>query len=198
MPLPPWKKKSDGADPEAGPDPKSGLEITCFGSFSLRLGGRPLPLNNRKARELLALLACERGAALSKRRVCSLLWDSEPELAMDSLSKVCRAIRAFSHEHGDCIPLVLTYSDLSLDLSHVRCDLTEFDLLYERADAESCRKAAALRTGALLFDNYFTWAQDYEGRYEIKYLELCEKLALYYQSQGKPRLAACYEKMLEL
>lgn len=157
-----------------------------------------MELKGRKARELVALLACEKGRLVSKRRICSLLWDTEPELAMDSLSKVCRGIKAFSREHGSCIPLSVTYGAICLDLGGVSCDLIDFDLLCRQEDPGSWKNAASLYTGALLSNESFGWAQEYEGRYEIAYLELCEKLAVHYRTLGKGRLAQCYEKILEL
>ncbi len=174
----------------------AGLEIFCFGAFRLRFAGNPLELPGRKARELVALLACEQGKPVSKRRAASLLWDVGPEQARDSLSKVCRAIRSFSKGHGDCIPLGSSYGELWLDLSHVRCDLTEFQELSRQEGEESWRQAAALYGGELLLADCFEWSEYYAGKYEMAYLELCRRLAGYYREQGLRRLAERYEREL--
>ncbi len=173
-------------------------ELICFGSFRLRLGGKLLPLKSGKAKELLALLACEDGGPVSKRWAASLLWEEAgEEQAMDSLSKVCRTLRAFSKQHGDCLPLLFTYGELGLDMSRLRCDLSEFSRLAASDGTESLRRAAALHAGELLAAEAYEWAGEYGGRLEIRFLELCEALADRYREQGKEKLARQYERFFK-
>ncbi len=155
-------------------------------------------LKNGKARELLALLACEGGGPVSKRRAASLLWgEAGEEQALDSLSKVCGSLRGFSREHGDCLPLVSTYGELRLDMDRLWCDLAEFSRLAAREDTESLRRAAALHTGELLASEAYEWAEDYAGWMEIRFLELCESLAARCRERGREKLARQYERFLE-
>lgn len=172
--------------------------LFCFGSFRLFLGGELLQLKNGKAKELLALLACEGGGPVSKRRAASLLWgETGEEQALDSLSKVCGSLRRLSREHGDFLPLVSTYGELRLDKDRLWCDLAEFSRLAARDDTESLRQAAALHTGELLGAESYEWAEEYGGWTEIRFLELCESLAARFREQGKEKLARQYEKFLE-
>lgn len=181
-----WKKKKSTAERKA-------LWLSCFGGFQLQYEGRPLELKQKKARELLALLACERGHSVSKRRAAALLWDSDPEQGRSSLSKVCRFLLRFSEEHGGCIPLQISYGELSLEPSGVSCDLEEF-LQLAGGDSISGWRAAALHTGELLLSEAYEWIEDYTGRYEIEYLELCRRLAEHYQKEGLQKLAEVYER----
>lgn len=155
-------------------------------------------LKNGKAKELLALLACENGRPVSKRRAASLLWgESGEEQALDSLSKVCKNLRRFSREHGDFLPLISTYGELQLDMDRLWCDLTEFSRLAARGDTESLRQAAVLHTGDLLESEAYEWTGEYAGWLEIRFLELCDSLALRYRERGKEKLARQYERFLE-
>jgi len=172
--------------------------LFCFGSFRFLLDGKLLRLKNGKAKELLALLACEGGRPVSKRRAAFLLWgEAGEEQALDSLSKVCGSLRRLSREHGGFLPLVSTYGELRLDMDRLWCDLTEFSRLAARGDAESQREAAALHTGELLAAETYEWAEEYAGWLEIRFLELCESLAARYREQGKEKLARRYEHFLE-
>lgn len=133
---------------------------------------------------------------MSKEKACMALWGNDSPQAMDSLSKVCRWLKRLSFE-GRPVPIQVSRGALYLDISGIRCDLAEFNTLSECADVESCRKAMALYKGALLFDNCYEWSVEYEGRYEIRYLELAQRLAEHYRKAGAARLAACYERLLE-
>ncbi len=155
-------------------------------------------LKNGKARELLALLACEGGGPVSKRRAASFLWgEAGEEQAMESLSKVCGSLRRLSKEHGDFLPLVSTYGELQLDMDRLWCDLSEFSRLASHRDTESLRQAAALHTGELLASEAYEWTAEYAGWLEIRFLELCDSLAACYREQGKEKLARQYEHFLE-
>ncbi len=155
-------------------------------------------LKSGKAKELLALLACEEGRPVSKRRAASLLWgEAGEEQALDSLSKVCGSLRRLSKEQGDFLPLISTYGELRLDTDRIWCDLTEFSRLSACKDTESLREAAALHTGELLAAEAYEWAEDYAGWAEIRFLELCGSLAARCREEGKEKLARRYERFLE-
>lgn len=155
-------------------------------------------LKSGKAKELLALLACEGGGPVLKRRAASLLWgEAGEEQALDSLSKVCGNLRRLSREHGGFLPLISTYGELRLDMDRLWCDLAEFSQLAARGDTESLRQAAALHTGELLESEAYEWAEEYAGWMEIRFLELCESLADRCREQGKGKLARQYERFLK-
>ena len=52
------------------------VDITILGPISMTLGGRPVPLGDRKRRTLFAILALERGL-VGKSRLIQLLWPEE-------------------------------------------------------------------------------------------------------------------------
>ena len=63
------------------PETPAGLFLGLAGEFTLRAGGRPLPLadvGSRKARTLLKLLAVERGTRLRVDRIAEVLWPDDP------------------------------------------------------------------------------------------------------------------------
>lgn len=122
------------------------------------------------------------------------MWDSDAEQGRSSLSKVCRFLTRFSREHGGCIPLKVSYGELSLELSEISCDLEEFLQLAGGDSIRDWRAAAALHTGELLLSEPYEWIEDYAGRYEIEYLETCRRLAEHYKKAGLQKLAGVYER----
>lgn len=141
----------------------------------------------------MALLACEQGRPISKSRAAALLWDSDAEQGRSSLSKVCSFLNRFSEEHGSRIPFTVSYGELLLETSKISVDLEDF-LQLASGDVEDWRAAAALHTGGLLFAESYEWIEDYAGRYEIEYLELCRRLAEHYRKEGLQKLAEVYER----
>lgn len=51
------------------------IRIQTFGGFSVFVNDKPLKFNRAKSKELLACLVDHRGAALTTREVCNLLWE---------------------------------------------------------------------------------------------------------------------------
>lgn len=174
------------------------LMMSCFGAFRLRYGEKTLAPRSGKARELLALLAYEGGGPVTKRRAASLLWgEAGPEQAMDSLSKVCRSLVAFSQSHENCIPLTITRRELALDPDSFWCDLAEFTKLAAKGDRKSLQRAAALHTGELFSADCFEWGEGPAARYEVSFMEVCQELAEHCRREGKEKMAKSYEKLLE-
>jgi two-component SAPR family response regulator len=175
---------------EAGRD----LKIGCFGRLTLTDGGRVVTLTKRKARELIAYLLCHRGQPVRKTKIAQELWsDSAAENALSLLYKTCRYIR----ESEENIPLVEKRGFLWLDLTGVSCDILEFDRLFaEKDNIESCALAVELAKAQLFFDEAYDWVAPFEAYYDIRYLELAEKLIVHYEEEGNMARADYYRNLL--
>ena len=74
--------------------PLQGLAFGCFGSFVLYWNGEIVPIPNRKAGELLALLLARGGGPVHKLTAAQTLWPGTDEShAMDNLYKSCGVLR---------------------------------------------------------------------------------------------------------
>ena len=55
------------------------LTVRCFGSFEVYADGVPLHFRRSKTKEMLAYLVDRRGAIVSSRELCTLLWENDAE-----------------------------------------------------------------------------------------------------------------------
>jgi DNA-binding SARP family transcriptional activator len=73
------------------------IRIRTFGRFAVYVDGvgvAPDAWQSRQARELLRLLTCRRGRAISRLEICELLWpDDDPVKTMHRLSVVLSIVR---------------------------------------------------------------------------------------------------------
>ena len=57
------------------------LSVQCFGSFEVMAQGKPLNFKRSKSKELLAVLIDRRGAGITAKEICAVMW---PEDGNDS------------------------------------------------------------------------------------------------------------------
>ncbi|GHU87691.1 hypothetical protein FACS1894202_02430 [Clostridia bacterium] len=163
-----------------------------FSRLEVSVGGVEIDLHNAKASELLAFLACERGA-VSKAKAADRLWpDAEPKRAMDSLYHILRHIRQlengaeFIEEQRGAVSLG----------RRVGTDADEFVKLYNSDNPEDWRKAVELYRNVLLIDSVYDWAIDYESHYDTIYYDVLSRLSAHYESCGNRVLARYYKDKL--
>ena len=73
-------------------DKKPVLYARCYGYFEAYINGVPLHFKRSRAKELLAYLVDRRGATVTNRELCSILWPDEVE--NPSISSQCRTLIA--------------------------------------------------------------------------------------------------------
>ncbi|SFR68009.1 AfsR/SARP family transcriptional regulator [Anaeromicropila populeti] len=155
-----------------------------------------ISITNKKAEELLAFLAWENGP-VKKIKAAETLWpDSSIEKARDSLYKVCRYLSSLQ-KNDISIPFTQYREELYLDLSQVECDFLIFESLCKENNCiAQWEEAVKLYHGPFLFDHYYEWTEQAEAYYDIRYLELIQRLADYYQKQGNAKLVSFYKNKL--
>ena len=93
------EKTADETAEETGKEEKhvekTGLRLTCFGSFSAYAFGRPLRFRREKTRELLAFLTDRYGASCSMEEIMACLWegDEHKSYLRDLKADLMRALR---------------------------------------------------------------------------------------------------------
>ena len=136
------------------------------------------------------------GATALRSRIARDLWpDSTERQARDNLRKHLRVLTAWSL-NGFRLPIFSTPETVRLDMREIQSDADEFMRLCERGQPDGLRKAERLYAGRLLEDNGFAWALDFEGAYDVEYMELLDRLAAHYKAAGKKNPAAFYERKL--
>lgn len=91
------------------------LEIEVLGRFSLRHGGRPIRLNNRKTQAVLACLALQDGGEMLRERLVGLVWSEAEE------DKARASLRQALHELKEAFAAV-GYKGLTADRVRVMLD----------------------------------------------------------------------------
>lgn len=136
---------------------------------------------------------------MSKIRLAELLWPGVATAqALDSLYKVCRFIRGLARRDIH-IPLISQRGELSLDMDRLECDLYSFERLAEaQDDPEGWARAAALYAGPVLAEDCFEWSPAFEAYYEMRHLELLERLADHYRRCGLKIRARYYTGKIAL
>lgn len=143
-------------------------------------------------------MLCNRGGPVKNTVLAENLWpDFRKENAMDNLYKVIRSIKNMWLD-GHSIPVLMEHGEVYLDRAAYSCDLTEFEQFYqEKHDMAKCAAAVELYRGNLLYDEAYDWVAPYEAYYDIRFLEMAERLTLYYASIGNSRLENYYRSRTE-
>src|SRR5580704_2998473 len=103
------------------------IELRLLGTFSLAIGGKPLPpLRTRKGQWLLALLALRDGRPVERTWLAGMLWPDS--LEEQSLCNLRRALTDLRSALGPATDRICAPSPRSLSLEISRDDLVDLYL----------------------------------------------------------------------
>lgn len=194
-----WEESESGSRKVALSELERPFTLNCLGGFSLLCGGVPVAVNQKKARELLAFLACEEGRPVRKGTAAAALWPGQTEpRAMDSLYKICHGLEELA-QRGEIPPVHSVRGSLWLDMARVDCDLLAFKEMTVQSDSiGDLRRAVELYRGPLLIEEGYEWTERLEGFYDMRYLETVERLRDYFRKLGRREEEAYYARLLRL
>ena len=100
------------------------LSVQCFGSFQVMARGRPLNFKRSKSKELLAALIDRRGAGITAKEICAVMW---PEGINDSkninyLYQLFSDLRHALELAGAADVLLQNGYAYALDVERIDCD----------------------------------------------------------------------------
>jgi DNA-binding SARP family transcriptional activator len=154
-------------------------QLRVLGGFGVVVDGRPVPTHawrNRRAADLVKLLAIEPRHRLQREQAMDLLWPHLPvEAAGANLRK---AVHYARRALGDPDAIGVEGHVLVLwPAGEVDCDLERFDRAANAAlasgDARACGEALAGYGGELLPDDrYEWWAEERRARVRTRYAAL--------------------------
>lgn len=61
------------------PGTEKRLTVQCFGNFEVFHNGKPLHFKRKRSKELLAFLIDRRGASVSAKEICAILWEDDDD-----------------------------------------------------------------------------------------------------------------------
>ncbi len=109
-------------------DQKPVLYARCYGYFEVYINGIPLDFKRKRAKEVLAYLVDRRGAYVTVRELCSILWPDEVE--NESLSSQCRtlvcSLKNSLEEAGVGDVLEKKHGSIRIVPEKIMCDFYEF------------------------------------------------------------------------
>lgn len=128
------------------------MTVNCFGEFQVFVDGKPLILRRTKARELLAYLVDRRGAQVSARQICAVLWpdDMDEQKHMNYFYQLLSDLRSGLKRAGAEEVLLSSYNSYAVETSLLDCDFYRF--LNGDEDAKK------LFTGEYM--NLYSWAEE--------------------------------------
>lgn len=192
--------------PEVVRKNKQKIEINCFRHFSIMADGKEINAGwrTRKAEELIAYLLCEKGRFISKGKIAEALWpELDGEKSVSNLYLAYYYIKKQENKMGVKIPIESERGKMRMRLEEVDSDMARFErLVTASADMNALNRidmmeeAVGLYQGTLLEDGYYSWAVDFQQKYEIKYTELLKRLMEYYRQQSDTKKMKYYEEKL--
>jgi DNA-binding SARP family transcriptional activator len=201
-----------GSDSQRLDAARIGLRARFFGYFELLCEGESLQLGrNGKALSILKYLLANRPRPVSQDHLMGWLWpESSLKKARWSLNSAVHGLRKILDgcpSSGGAVTYVLLeegYYRLSPDV-RIATDVEEFDGLYERGrglERAKSAEAAALYEEAvglysgdyLIEDLYEDWTMVERERLSNAYMDMLDRLAVYYLEGGRPRdsVRCCY------
>lgn len=110
------------------PEPSNRLTVHCFGTFDVLKNGKPLSFKRKRAKEVLAFLVDRRGARVTAREICAVLWEDEGDSDNNLmvLYKLTADLRAALEAVGEPNVFIKDTYDYYIDISKIDCDYYRF------------------------------------------------------------------------
>ena len=104
------------------------VRIQTFGGFAAFVDEKPLAFRRSKTKELLALLVDRRGAPVTAREACAVLWEDEPCTASQRsyYQSLVADLRATLEGAGAGGALAKSWNSLAIDPDALDCDSYRF------------------------------------------------------------------------
>jgi two-component SAPR family response regulator len=183
---------------------KRRIEIKCFRHFSIMADSKEINKGWRtgKAEELIAYLLCEKGRFVSKDKIAEALWpDLDGEKSVANLYLAYYYIKKQDSKTGIKIPIESERGKMRIRLEETDCDMVSFERLVEAStDTDSSNRielmesAVRLYKGSFLEDRYYSWAVDFQQKYEVEFTELLKYLIGYFGQQSDTEKMKYYEE----
>ena len=163
------------------------MKLTLLGGFQLfDDADRPVPLNARKAKALLAWLALHQDRAQPRDRLAALLWEESGDTqARHSLRQALSGLRKALGQQAE--HLISNQESVRLSGAPLRVDALEFDaLLRDIQDQEALNQAVALYGGEFLegfnprSESYDEWLTTQRSHYREKAVTAMSALLEHY------------------
>lgn len=178
--------------PSAGGELITGerLHLDLFGTFRLLQDGQPVAgFEQARLQHLLAYLALQRAAPISRQQLAFLFWpNSSDQQSLKNLRTLLSRLRRELPDADDFIDVTAQTlqwrpgAPITLDVAEFETALAQVAAAQEAADhagvAEGLAAAVAAYTGELLPDCYDDWIRPLREQYHQAYGEALERLVL--------------------
>lgn len=107
------------------PEPeRNKLVVQTFGHFEAFCDSRPLPWERAKAKELLAFLVDQRGAAATNAEIALTLWEDDSKVR--NVQTIISSLRKTLKRAGMGDVLVRARNRTSINVKKIKCDLYDY------------------------------------------------------------------------
>lgn len=128
------------------------LKVQCFGTFEVFANGRPMNFKRKKSKELLAYLIDRRGASVSSKEICAVLWEDDfaSEKNIMHLYKLFGDLRSSLNEVGMSDVLEKGNQQYSVNTEKIDCDYYRYLVGDENAVRAYCGE----------YMSQYSWAEE--------------------------------------
>lgn len=133
------------------------IRVQTFGYFEFFVDGMPIKFERAKAKELLAFLVDNHGAAVTTEQIAMALWENEEydRRIKNMATVIVTSLRNTLKKAGAEDILIKNWNQLAIDVSKIKCDAYD----YEKWDA------VAVNSFRGEYMKNYSWAEFTAARY---------------------------------
>ncbi len=180
---------------------KEGIQVRCFGRFSVRAGTEEVRFRTEKAEELLALLIDKRGGFVSRREILDCLWeDFDGDRALIHFNTTLHYVKKALLQYGIELAPIYDRGGYKFDMKSIDCDYLKFCSFMESAGTVEQGNILEYEATADIYagEYLYGWENDWVERKRIvleeRYIYLLIKIAEYHKGVGNFQKAAYWLK----
>lgn len=168
----------------------SGLQVRCFGKFSVTAEGRDVKFRTEKAEELFAFLIQHGSEFVSRGKIIDRLWeDFEGDRALTHFNTTLCYVKKALLQYGVQISIQYGKGAYRLEMRDIDCDYIKFSSCAAKSAAGQAgigpaRGAALLYRGEYLLGWETDWAAAKRLALQTEYIRLLIQISGYYKDAG--------------
>lgn len=173
-----------------------GIQVRCFGKFSVSAGMEEVKFRTEKAAELLAFLIDRRKSFLSRSEIIDTIWESfDGDRALIHFNTTLHYLKKALLLHGIRISILYDSGGYRFDTEGLTCDYLKFCAFAEKAEAAGQENILEFEETAVLYtEEYlagweYDWAAAKRLLLEEEFIRLLLGIAEYHKGTGSYRKA---------
>ena len=179
-----------------------GINISCFGRFTVCKGIDDVKFRTEKAEELLAFMIDRRGGFISRSEIIDILWaDFDGERALIHFNTTLHYVKKALLQYGINIPFTYDRGCYKFDIKDLNCDYLKFYTFLDKNNIPSSGNILEYEETAGLFKGEYLSGWDYDWvavkrlLLEEQFIQMILEMAQFHSGAGNYQKAAKWLKI---